>query len=448
MQIPPINSPVQLEVAQRQQDGENVGLVLCVKVWIVSLMKALVIVIPVLSVLWILYLPALVMTQELLDQVKEIAYVKLQVILAELSNYGFVTMYGVIIFGYFFMKNALFYCFLPGSVLHILVSIFVSNLFSIIIHFFVILVALLILSREKLPETPSQALLEQFERKKQVSKPFGKMTAVLLVVYFLLALLYRSFLNASLGGKIFIRFITLPFLTISCTSLQMYFLKSVQKRHIDFVIPMLWMTNGYLKMLERIFTNGISDSGDYVSFLMTTLAAALIEIVNHATYFYRSTLVNKFVEYLHKFQKTQFRPVRTVSVTPAADDSQENVDSRQLLRNEREWMADMRKKLIIEDVSIELMMIFTVTFLLYFINPLVENQRIETIPTFKICTLQLVIQIIFEFASDVFGIYWTINRDQIRLLPNEIEIKNRWFWIWILFIFWQSLQIFYFLVSF
>eukprot|EP00002_Diphylleia_rotans_P039906 TRINITY_DN9378_c0_g1_i14.p1 TRINITY_DN9378_c0_g1~~TRINITY_DN9378_c0_g1_i14.p1 ORF type:complete len:103 (-),score=22.01 TRINITY_DN9378_c0_g1_i14:73-381(-) len=101
-----------------------------------------------------------------------------------------------------------------------------------------------------------------------------------------------------------------------------------------------------------------------------------------------------------------------------------------------------------EDISIELVMIFTVTFLLYFAHPLVENEKAQTIPRFEICIIQLLIQIAFELLSDIFGIYWTITRHKIELKTSDVEIKNRWFWVWIYFILWQYMTVFWYFRTF
>eukprot|EP00002_Diphylleia_rotans_P009157 TRINITY_DN19180_c0_g1_i1.p1 TRINITY_DN19180_c0_g1~~TRINITY_DN19180_c0_g1_i1.p1 ORF type:complete len:212 (-),score=37.45 TRINITY_DN19180_c0_g1_i1:517-1152(-) len=211
---------------------------------------------------------------------------------------------------------------------------------------------------------------------------------------------------------------------------------------------MLWITNGYLKIFERIFTNGIFNSGDYLSFVATTFAASLLEIVNHVTHFHRVSVVDKLLGAIRNLKSSKNRAIRSVSVIPSDEIQRETLQVNQKLSHEETWAWSIRKKLILEEISIELMMIFTVTFLLYFVHPLIQNDKVETIGAFEFCAVNSVIQIVFELISDCFGVYWAISRHNIPLRFTDVEIVNKWFWVWLFFMLCQSLWIFWFLFSF
>eukprot|EP00002_Diphylleia_rotans_P040800 TRINITY_DN9768_c0_g2_i2.p1 TRINITY_DN9768_c0_g2~~TRINITY_DN9768_c0_g2_i2.p1 ORF type:complete len:210 (-),score=34.49 TRINITY_DN9768_c0_g2_i2:72-701(-) len=209
---------------------------------------------------------------------------------------------------------------------------------------------------------------------------------------------------------------------------------------------MFWITNGGLKIFERLFTNSMFVNGDYIDLVGTTFAAALIEILSHITYFHRAFFVEKAVKSIMKLKQNTKRLVRSVFVVSRIDSAKDEESGT--VWNEIEWLANVRKELIIEDISIELMMIFAVTFQLYFVHPLIENEKAQTIPNIKICMIQLLIQIFFEFLSDVFGIYWTITKHGIELQGTDLEIRTQWLWVWVFFIVNQSLLIFFFLYYF
>eukprot|EP00002_Diphylleia_rotans_P040279 TRINITY_DN9508_c0_g1_i1.p1 TRINITY_DN9508_c0_g1~~TRINITY_DN9508_c0_g1_i1.p1 ORF type:complete len:466 (+),score=75.27 TRINITY_DN9508_c0_g1_i1:128-1525(+) len=431
------------------KNAEIVDYVYCMKIWGIALLKALTVVIPVLVMLWNLFLPSLVLRRDLLLGVKTLLYERIGAVFHNLSVYGFNSIYGVCIFGFYFFQKSLYYCYLPGMILSTFTDVFISDLVGDVIYFFALLSSIVLVYREKLPNPPPKKLIDEFERKKKIAKPLGKMIVVIFFVYFTVQFIYPIFLDSTFQARLAIRFIFLPIMITCCTSLQMHFLKPVQKKHMDYLIPILLMTSGILKMYERIFTNGMFNSGDYTSLVGTTFAAAIIEVANHFTYFYRHAVVDKMARVVTKFRKGKNRSVQAFSAVANVDSEQDI--GKQTLRMtilENGWLLDLRKRLIIEDISIELIMIFTVTFLLYFVHPLIENKKAEIIPTFEICIAQLLIQIVFEHLSDIFGIYWTISRHKIQLKREDVEIKNRWFWVWIFFILYQSLYIFWFLLSY
>lgn len=96
-----------------------------------------------------------------------------------------------------------------------------------------------------------------------------------------------------------------------------------------------------------------------------------------------------------------------------------------------------------EDISIEIMMILTVTFLLYWMNPLTRDDKFQTIPTFENCIVQVAIQLAFELLSDVFALYWSGTKHSIRFDRSEMQMESSWHMVWIVFLLWQSLEIAY-----
>eukprot|EP00002_Diphylleia_rotans_P008127 TRINITY_DN1784_c0_g2_i4.p1 TRINITY_DN1784_c0_g2~~TRINITY_DN1784_c0_g2_i4.p1 ORF type:complete len:298 (+),score=46.75 TRINITY_DN1784_c0_g2_i4:518-1411(+) len=254
-------------------------LLYCLKLWSILLVKALVVVTPVLAVMWIFFIPALVLSRDLLQGVEDLLYVKVGTIFFYVSLYGFDSIYGVSIFGFYFTRKALFFCFLPGCIISILFDVFISASFGHLTYFVAIILSINNVYRKTPPENPPKKLMMMFERKNIIAKPLGKMALVLFAVYYLIVFIYPAFLNSGFVSRLFIRFIVLPIIVTCCTNLQMHFLKSVQCTYIDFLIPMLWITNGFLKIYERIFTNTIFKSGDYLSLVATTFTAALIELV-------------------------------------------------------------------------------------------------------------------------------------------------------------------------
>eukprot|EP00002_Diphylleia_rotans_P040591 TRINITY_DN9666_c0_g1_i1.p1 TRINITY_DN9666_c0_g1~~TRINITY_DN9666_c0_g1_i1.p1 ORF type:complete len:464 (-),score=93.27 TRINITY_DN9666_c0_g1_i1:277-1668(-) len=448
-------------IAEEQEENEGKGeskneikngggslFIDCMKLWTLFFVKALVIVTPVLVVLWIFFLPALVLKADGLQDLKDLIYVNIQTGFRYVANYGFTSIYGTCVFGFYFTKKALLFCILPGLISSIFIDFIFPGYIGILIYYIGLFSSILLVYQQKLPENPSEKVIEEFERKYEIAKSLGRMALVLVVVIIIFRFIYPIFLNSDFHSKVLIRFVVLPIMAVCCSSLQIHFLKSVQKKHIDFLIPMLWITNGYLKMYERIFTNSMFNSGDYISLIVTTFIAALIEIVNHTTYFYRYAIVRKIKGTLSELRKGKNRSVHTTSLVPSGESQSQDEIQKHDYKDEHEWILDLRKRLVIEEIPTEMMMIFTVTFLLYFVHPLVENEKAQTISRFEVCIIQLLIQIAFELLSDVFGIYWTIRRHKIEMKTSDVKIRNRWFWVWIFFILFQLLQFFWFLLSY
>eukprot|EP00002_Diphylleia_rotans_P003780 TRINITY_DN12673_c0_g1_i1.p1 TRINITY_DN12673_c0_g1~~TRINITY_DN12673_c0_g1_i1.p1 ORF type:complete len:459 (+),score=95.19 TRINITY_DN12673_c0_g1_i1:97-1473(+) len=444
------NMPQTRESLHSHEDNANDNksfsshLLLYTRLWLWSLTKALAIVVPVLLVLWIFCLPSLIWKDSLSESLRELIYVKIQAGLLRLSLYGYVSVYAVAVFGMYFVQQPLFHCILPGTLASIYVDISLElDVMSHVIFGLVIVGSILLMFRKKLPESPSLVLLGQFQRKNETSAQLGKTTMSIFVVYFIFFALYPIFLEAELKGKVLIRFVIVPIIMTCCTSLQMHILKSVPMKHTSFVIPMLWITSGYMKMFERIFTNSMFKSGDYLSFSATAMMAAIMEIFNHATYFYRTELIEYLLRKMEKLKKPKIRNLQAGLNFQSIEENNQLQMMQARLQEKSAWIGHVRKLLIIEDISIELMMIVVVTFLLYFLHPLVDDEKFETIPSFEICIVQLLIQIAFELVSDIFGIFWTIKKQNIELKIEQVQVINKWFWVWVFLVLYQSFVLFW-----
>lgn len=251
--------------------------------------------------------------------------------------------------------------------------------------------------------------------------------------------MFPFFTNSTRSGKLFLRFIILPFVSSLSSSAQMHFVKSTPRIHVDYVIPMLWITSGFLKIFERLFTNSMFQNGDYQSLVGLYFGAALVEIFSHCTYMKRIMLMKHILKYISRMQPCLIRRKRTVALRQLQG-VRESAGATEA-NTEFDWVFFVRQKMIIEDITIEIMMVFTVSFILFFIHPLVNNASLQTIPDFGTCALQLVIQLLFEMMSDIFGLYWATKKDGIVLTLDSVSFKDSWFWIWVLFLLWQSLRL-------
>eukprot|EP00002_Diphylleia_rotans_P041029 TRINITY_DN9879_c0_g1_i1.p1 TRINITY_DN9879_c0_g1~~TRINITY_DN9879_c0_g1_i1.p1 ORF type:complete len:458 (+),score=100.81 TRINITY_DN9879_c0_g1_i1:81-1454(+) len=445
---PQTNTQEQKQIRYESDDTQSVNTTDYMRLWLLAFAKALVIVIPVLFFLWLYFLPALVLSKEYLQVVRDLLYVHVRSVLYWVSFFGFIIVNGIRIFGFHFCKQPLVICGLPGLMANILLDLFFSSvIFNYLVLFVAVVLSIVLVYRAKPPENPSVAQIIQAQRNKLIIKPLGKIVLVTLLFYLIFNILYPIFLNIGFQGKALIRFIILPIMMTSCMGLQMHFLKHVPREHVDYVIPTIWISSGYLKMYERIFTNSMFNSGDYIYFLAATLVATLIEIANHATFFYRIALVEKLVKYISRLGSRDKRAVNNFSMIPTSDADHKPPQHPSHVR-EDEWVVEMRRKLIIEDVSTELVMIFTVTVLFYLIHPLLDDDRVETIPSLETCIVQLIIQISLEFVSDGFGLYWTISKHRVHIRKSDIQIHNEWFWVWFFFMLYQPLNIFLLFISY
>eukprot|EP00002_Diphylleia_rotans_P003349 TRINITY_DN12292_c0_g1_i1.p1 TRINITY_DN12292_c0_g1~~TRINITY_DN12292_c0_g1_i1.p1 ORF type:complete len:503 (+),score=74.64 TRINITY_DN12292_c0_g1_i1:460-1968(+) len=420
----------------------------CIRVWFYSLGNALVITIPVVLILWVYFLPGLILRSDILESCGDLIYVKLRKAMIWFTLFGFSSAYGVQVFGIYFWKRSMLYCLLPGFSVVVFVDVFLSEFLSVCVYIFVTITSIYLIWKEKAYTNAPCHILEESTRKNELVYPIAKMTAVIWMIYFLLQYSYPIFLDSGLRGKLFIRVIILPILNTSCTSLQLHIVKSVRKNHTEYLIPMIWVSSGFLTIYERIIANTMFKSGDYLNFIFVSFASSVIEIINHLTYFYRIEFMGKILTTLSKLGTKNSRSVRMVSVNPS--DHSRSKDQIQLPEqtDDKEWLMMIRTKMILEDIAMEVMMTFTVTFLLYFIHPLIKDQKVETIPSFEIAFNRLLIQMSFEFLSDFTGIYWTVRMQGMKYAFHTAKVIQKWFWVWVQFIAWQSLLVFWFFISF
>eukprot|EP00002_Diphylleia_rotans_P032020 TRINITY_DN6687_c0_g1_i2.p1 TRINITY_DN6687_c0_g1~~TRINITY_DN6687_c0_g1_i2.p1 ORF type:complete len:454 (+),score=78.40 TRINITY_DN6687_c0_g1_i2:353-1714(+) len=416
------------------------------RLWIRICAKALASCVPVLLFLWIYSLPALIMRQHASDGTKELLYVTIRKVLSAILYYGLIASYGVALFGIQLCWKGLLFCWWPSLFFVIMTNIFmdIPTLINIV-NLVMTVVLILIVYHQPLPKDSTPSMIESYERKCSISKTLAKMAIVVGFAFILLQVLLSIFLSSSFFGQIVLRFAILPSLISSCMALQMYFLKSIPPKHVEYAVPTLWISNGFLKMAERLFTNSMFNSGDYIYFVLSTFAAAIIEIISHATYLKRVSILHNLISRMRFSFEKKRNSIHNLSVIEAGEREMSSMPTAQPRYN---LVSSLRKQMVIEDISIEIIMVFTVTFLLYFMHPLNDRGKFETIPSLHICIVQLLIQLVFELISDFFGLYWTMNHHHITLQASDILIENHWSWVWIFFIMFQSLYVLYFLVSY
>eukprot|EP00002_Diphylleia_rotans_P033680 TRINITY_DN7182_c0_g1_i2.p1 TRINITY_DN7182_c0_g1~~TRINITY_DN7182_c0_g1_i2.p1 ORF type:complete len:465 (+),score=50.89 TRINITY_DN7182_c0_g1_i2:55-1449(+) len=425
-------------VVIENNDSER-GILFCFQLWIRIMCKAVIICIPVLMFFWIFFTPALVLSPKMLDSVKDLLYFKLLIVFRELFYYGFLGWYVITLFGFYFSEQALRYFFLPGIILAITIYAFTQfPLIGNVIAILSLLASIDMIRRKNLPSPHSQKLLWHYLMMKNSGKHLAKIVTTIGFIFLLCQALLSTFLQVNLRGKILLRFFLFPFLMSFCTSLQLHFLSNVPKIHQEYVLQMVLGSNGMLKIFERLLTNSMFDSGDYVNFMISNFASTVVEIANHASYSYR---MKAFQIFLTKFRgyigKLRPRTVRHISVVPQSD-TEEKKFMNTSMREEIEWIVQIRRHIALEDISMEFMMIFTVTFLLYFIHPLVDNEKVETIGSFQNCIIQLLIQLAFEFLGDMFGLFWIVKKQKMPIELGDVGFKNQWSRLWMTFMIWQS----------
>eukprot|EP00002_Diphylleia_rotans_P002560 TRINITY_DN11606_c0_g1_i1.p1 TRINITY_DN11606_c0_g1~~TRINITY_DN11606_c0_g1_i1.p1 ORF type:complete len:459 (+),score=92.45 TRINITY_DN11606_c0_g1_i1:94-1470(+) len=426
----------------------------CTVIWSKIFAKALIICIPAITFLWIFFLPALILLPLYSHFLSTILYTSILNILSSVLFFSFVTIYAYMIYGLHLSQRAFTWCWFPGLFLSLYVGVYLElTLLSQVICFVLIFVAFLIVHHEKLPtlpsatsQAPTQALVDLYTRRTEISTPLAKMVCVVGLLFFLLRVLHPIFLDADLLGKCALRFIALPMILSCCAGAQLHFIKAAPTKHVEILVPVLWISNGMLKIFERLLTNSMFESGDYLRFAASALAASLIEAVSHASYRRRVCFVHRFMVYINNVVSKRKAKARQVSLVPL-DSIDLQPQQKPEAMTDKEWVLQIRKALILEEIMIELIMVFVVTILLYFVSPLVANSNFETITTFKTMVIQLCIQLLFEGMSDVFGLYWMMSQENMVLSLVDVQLESKWRLFWVIFVLYQSLLLFQYLKS-
>eukprot|EP00002_Diphylleia_rotans_P026913 TRINITY_DN5388_c0_g1_i5.p1 TRINITY_DN5388_c0_g1~~TRINITY_DN5388_c0_g1_i5.p1 ORF type:complete len:457 (-),score=54.00 TRINITY_DN5388_c0_g1_i5:1016-2386(-) len=417
------------------------------RIWLLALQKALLICTPVMIFLWIYFLPALVTSEIVLDGIRDILYVKILNILTFLFFYSFVFSYFTTAFGAGFCKNASIFFWLPAMIINFFLRTF-TGYGGLVLDTVSVVLSAFQIRREKLPENPTVVQLQQFERKNSMMNPLAKMSLIVSIIFATYQSLFEFFIQSTQNTRILIRFVLLPVLNSLFMGFQIHFMRGIEMSHLSYSTPTLWITNGFIKVFEKMIANIMFIGTDYRSYVLATLAATFIEIINHATYMHRVNIVNKTMNVCQGISKRRRKSIRTISVAPCAETHADR-DCDVALDTTAVFMNRIRKSLIVEDITIEMVMIFTATLLLYFIHLLIDNKTMfETIKSFRLCVIQIFIQMGFELVSDVFGLYWMISRHGIDLTLRDVQVKDMWLYVWILFMLQQCLWIYvYFLYS-
>eukprot|EP00002_Diphylleia_rotans_P001774 TRINITY_DN11009_c0_g1_i1.p1 TRINITY_DN11009_c0_g1~~TRINITY_DN11009_c0_g1_i1.p1 ORF type:complete len:235 (-),score=19.13 TRINITY_DN11009_c0_g1_i1:807-1511(-) len=184
----------------------SASLASCTLTWIMIFLKSLVVVIPVLFFFWIYYLPAIVLRKDILCRVQELLYEKLRIVIFWISNYGYITSYGVNTFGFYYCKKSITAAIIPGVLLGILLD---ANTGWLMVNYVIVTAAIGVASfklicGERLPLNPSHQLYEQFERLQKLLIPLVKVVLMVAITYGVMMTIYLYFLQDNFMGKFFL----------------------------------------------------------------------------------------------------------------------------------------------------------------------------------------------------------------------------------------------------
>eukprot|EP00002_Diphylleia_rotans_P008978 TRINITY_DN18984_c0_g1_i1.p1 TRINITY_DN18984_c0_g1~~TRINITY_DN18984_c0_g1_i1.p1 ORF type:complete len:461 (-),score=51.22 TRINITY_DN18984_c0_g1_i1:104-1486(-) len=413
------------------------------RIWAIVILKSISISLPIIIFIWIYFLPALILGENLRNSLKPFLYEKFLIVIRYPTYYGFMAIYGVSTFGFQICMRPVFFVLLPSSILSVYLDLFVQNEWLELANDLGSIFFSIYLVHAYRPPTNSGSNLQELVlRKNEITGPLAKMIVVIFAVYTGMSSVFLTVIQLNYQGILLLRLIILPITITCCSSLQMYFLKSLPKRYTECAVPVIWISNGMLKILERILTNIIFGSGGYDSFVYFAILACCMEMTNHMSYFYKLKLIKMATVTFKKLNQNQ-KSTRKISVIPAEENSGR---LSHYSTSDMAWLIEIRKRLIVEDITLEIIMAIVVTFMLYMIDPLAEDDRFGTISSFVDFFIQIIIQLLFEMISDVFGLYWSLRYHHIGLIPSDIKLNDRWGWLWFSFVLYVVLRITYFIL--
>eukprot|EP00002_Diphylleia_rotans_P038634 TRINITY_DN8824_c0_g1_i1.p1 TRINITY_DN8824_c0_g1~~TRINITY_DN8824_c0_g1_i1.p1 ORF type:complete len:494 (+),score=89.32 TRINITY_DN8824_c0_g1_i1:133-1614(+) len=414
------------------------GIWTSVIVWIKIFARAVVMVSPVILLMALFFLPGLMLSESKVNSFRDLLYLDIGAAMITVFYYGFVCVYSIRLFGSLLCYRAIYFVVVPCLLLGIYLRVFLHAVqASDLVAGVAVVLYLETIRRTNDSALPHEPSFEYDVRKKQLLIPFLKMVIVLGGMYFALLLSFPVYLRVGVYGKLFLRFGFLPLTTSLCTGLQTTLMKGIAPRHLECAVPILWVSNGILKIWERLYTNSIFANDDYLSFALLSMFASVIEIVNHGTYLRKMVLVHKCMSFLSCANR-KGRHVRRISSAADVDRGPTTTVIPESVR----WVESIRRRMLVEDIAIELKMIITVTILLYLMHPLVHNTSFHGISSLAACVIQIAIQIFFEGISDVFGIHWAAKKHGIQIKHENIPLTDNWIPLWMVLLIWQMLAMF------
>eukprot|EP00002_Diphylleia_rotans_P041084 TRINITY_DN9906_c0_g1_i1.p1 TRINITY_DN9906_c0_g1~~TRINITY_DN9906_c0_g1_i1.p1 ORF type:complete len:147 (+),score=23.33 TRINITY_DN9906_c0_g1_i1:97-537(+) len=99
------------------------------------------------------------------------------------------------------------------------------------------------------------------------------------------------------------------------------------------------------------------------------------------------------------------------------------VESKENIRNHKgisDFTKQMRAKAIVEEIGIEIRVIFTVPVLMHFLHFLWPNSLFLTVSSFSDCVIQIAIQMVFEFLVDLISLFMEIHYQSIPMQIPDI----------------------------
>eukprot|EP00002_Diphylleia_rotans_P031262 TRINITY_DN6489_c0_g2_i1.p1 TRINITY_DN6489_c0_g2~~TRINITY_DN6489_c0_g2_i1.p1 ORF type:complete len:471 (-),score=97.18 TRINITY_DN6489_c0_g2_i1:1627-3039(-) len=426
-----------------------------IALWMRVFLRAALLTGPVVVCLAAFFAPALYMNKQDLAEIRTLLYDQIGSLLELFLVYGFAVVYAILLFGIRLSWRGIAFIILPANFASIILRLMLDQLHASYVFSILAMVAFLesIKRNKSVVESPF-AFIHVLESRQLVASKLKAMVWLIGIAITTFSSLLPLYLNSEIYGKIALRFVFLPVVASVCSGLQLRVLKTLPLELSDYAVPLIGISNGILKLSERLFTNNIFASDDYLSFSVLMLCATAVEFVNHATYFQRAAFVNQmFNQWSHFLHRTRIQPNQTITTiqtrvvsnetnTNPEQNVGEQTHSQELTANEQfKWAQDIRRRLIAEDIVVELQMIIAVTSLLYFIHPVVDASGFGEIPSVENYLIQLVIQLVFEASSDIFGLYWTETKDHVDLNPAHFFFYDRWYALWFVFMLWETFNL-------
>eukprot|EP00002_Diphylleia_rotans_P008842 TRINITY_DN18821_c0_g1_i1.p1 TRINITY_DN18821_c0_g1~~TRINITY_DN18821_c0_g1_i1.p1 ORF type:complete len:472 (-),score=50.84 TRINITY_DN18821_c0_g1_i1:114-1529(-) len=409
--------------------------------WRISL-RSFTVLAPMLLFLWIYFLPSMILYGKQGSLLLHLLYYPLRSFLNQAFYHAFIIVVSVELFGIRLCSRGMVLVEFPGFLLSIYVEVVekMPELGTIISGLWVI--GYIYTLRQKIQNHQDLREVEYHSRRDSLAAPLGKIVSVLVISFLAIDAILPIFIQAGLYTKILLRFGALPLISSLCSGLQIRLLKGVPNEHKELVIPILWVSNGIMKMSERLYNNNLVQNDQYWHLVLLSSLSCFVEIFLSATYITRNVLIQQGFTILSDTARRIRSHENVVSVVPSIDDAQPVGPSLKANDVDKSFLEYVRHHIVVEDISMELKMITSMTFLMYFVRSLDASMVFETIPNLNVCLIQVIIQLSIEIISDLFALYWLAAKDGIRLLPQEISIVDKWTVHHFVFLGWQIFRLF------
>eukprot|EP00002_Diphylleia_rotans_P041085 TRINITY_DN9906_c0_g1_i2.p1 TRINITY_DN9906_c0_g1~~TRINITY_DN9906_c0_g1_i2.p1 ORF type:complete len:492 (+),score=87.17 TRINITY_DN9906_c0_g1_i2:129-1604(+) len=421
------------ESEQKRTNSKMDDLLLASKIWFRTFLRSILVVALMYLSLGIYFLPAVITDGNISEVLINLLYVHIRSAFIQIFYYLTCILVTSQIFSFQIAVKGYLFTILPFFLVILLLLIadamslnfgfengFIIIFMNMIIPFFVFYY----LQKMKIKETISEVQKENYSLTKDGTTQ-ALMKGWILLAFSMILLSYGlpAYMYADYASQILIRSLVLPFIIFSVAFSQHIALSGLSMEHMDRRLLVSLCSSTLLQYLGRMMVSNISEKPLSSAFLMMNLSLSVVEILGRVTYTQRYLVYKRLKNKIRGTSKAIVRSGKKISETLFSRKRAPVVESKEIVRDHNEisnFTKQMRAKAIVEEIGIEIRVIFTVPVLMHFLHFLWPNSLFLTVSSFSDCVIQIAIQMVFEFLVDLISLFMEIHYQSIPMQIPDI----------------------------